>query len=196
MSSEALIIFVKNMVAGKVKTRLAATIGDTAVMQVYKKLVKHTYQVTQPLSCDKHVYYNAYVEQEDCWHKYKKALQQGNDLGEKMNFAFEQCFKQAYTPVIIIGSDCPELTTDIIQQAFNALQQYDVVVGPAADGGYYLIGMKHAHSQLFQQMQWSTASVCAETINRCKRLALTYVLLPLLHDVDEEKDLIYLRQEQ
>lgn len=192
MSTAALIIFAKNMVKGKVKTRLAATIGDEAAMQVYQKLVAYTAGVTSRLPCHKYVYFDAFIQEEELWKNYFKKLQQGYTLGDKMNNALQACFQNNYKSVVIIGTDCPQLTNSILSSAFNELNNYDVVLGPAADGGYYLIGMKEMHSQLFTNMQWSTANVCNETINRCKSLSLTYKLLPVLHDVDEEKDLVHL----
>jgi uncharacterized protein len=189
----ALLIFTKNLVYGNVKTRLAATIGKDKAFETYKKLLAHTVAVTQSLCCTKFVYYADAVEQNDAWNDTcKKRKQQGNDLGERMMHAFLEVFNQGSSTAVIIGTDCPELGETIIQSAFEQLTGNDVVIGPAADGGYYLLGMKSLHPQLFEKIAWSTSAVLETTMNRCRLLRLSYALLPLLHDVDEEEDLRFL----
>jgi rSAM/selenodomain-associated transferase 1 len=190
----ALVIFVKNLVYGKVKTRLAATIGAEGAYKVYAALIAHTSAVTQNIPADKIVYYAEKVEDEDAWdHRFNKALQHGRDLGERMMNALLDGFKKGYKNVIIIGSDCPALNKHIINDAFDRLESYDVVIGPAFDGGYYLIGMKTMHPYLFEEMEWSTPSVFEVTAARCKSLHLAYAVLPPLHDIDDEKDLVHLK---
>lgn len=190
---EALIIFTRNLIYGKVKTRLAATVGNDKALEVYKKLIAHTYTITQQLNCDKIVFFADEIEANNIWKSdYEKQLQTGNNLGEKMMNAFNYCFKNDFYKVIIIGTDCPELSEDIINDAFVKLNSYDAVIGPAADGGYYLLGLKKSYHQLFENMQWSINSVFDETIKRCCQIQLSYYLLPVLHDIDEEKDLLYM----
>ena len=194
MTKEALLIFAKNPEKGKVKTRLAATIGNEAALAVYTQLLSHTVAITGNLPMDKFVFYSSRIECEDVWDDkpYFKQLQKGNDLGERMNNAFAASFKKGYDSVVIIGTDCPELDEATIMNAFACLHFNDVVIGPAEDGGYYLLGMKQLHSTLFENIRWSTPTVLAETIEICKSHNLTYTLLPTLHDVDEEKDLSHL----
>ncbi|WP_121354314.1 TIGR04282 family arsenosugar biosynthesis glycosyltransferase [Flavisolibacter nicotianae] len=191
MKKEALVIFTKNPEAGKVKTRLAATIGNDAALAVYKELLWRTIAATQYLPVDKFVYYSNHAEQEDVWNtnQYYKEVQQGSDLGERMKNAFASIFSKGYTKAVIIGTDCPALNENIVQGAFGKLADVDVVVGPAYDGGYYLLGMKRCYHLLFENMNWSTANVLPETISRCKNEGLLFQLLQTLHDVDEEKDL-------
>lgn len=191
MSKEALIIFTKNPEAGKVKTRLAATIGDAEALRVYKQLLMHTVSETNLVSADKYVFYANYVDRDDIWDdkRYYKELQQGNDLGERIMNAFRSTFKKGYDKIIIIGTDCPSLDQSIIQDAFSKLDDIDIVIGPALDGGYYLLGMKQCHKLLFKNIQWSTPEVFPETINRCKIAGLLFFLLQPLQDIDEEKDL-------
>ena len=110
-------------------------------------------------------------------------------MGNRMNAAFETVFGMVYGKVCIVGSDCYELTPQIIQDAFLALDNSDLVVGPARDGGYYLLGMKTLHSPLFQDKVWSTASVFEDTLQTAQRLQLKVKLLPLLRDVDEAADI-------
>lgn len=192
-SSNSLIIFAKNPIPGKVKTRLAATIGVDEALSVYKRLLLHTHSITEGIDCCKLVYYSGYTEKNDCWSSgYEQEVQQGADLGERMMSAFDDVFKTGTTKAVIIGTDCPGLKTTIIQEAFDKLQVYDVVIGPAADGGYYLLGTKKLYRQFFSNIQWSTDTVLKATVALCKQLKLHYYLLPVLNDIDEEKDLQYL----
>jgi uncharacterized protein len=186
-----LIVFYRNPELGKVKTRLAKTVGDEKALAIYLRLAEHTRSISQDLSLDKVVYYSHFVDTEDTWpnSSFQKKAQQGNDLGEKMQNAFAEGFKNEYTSICIIGTDCFELTSEIIQQAFDQLEKHDTVIGPANDGGYYLLGMKKSTPELFQNKNWSTDSVAKDTIHDFKRLRLSFVKLPPLTDVDEEKDL-------
>ena len=190
----ALIIFTKNLVHGKVKTRLSSTVGNDKAFEIYKQLVEHTSTVTQELNCDKVVFYTEEIEVNDVWkNDYQKQLQIGNNLGEKMMMAFNYVFKNKYSKAVVIGCDCPELSKQIINDAFEQLNNYDVVIGPAADGGYYLLGIKKMNEHLFENIEWSTSTVLAETVKRCKEIELSYYSLITLHDVDEEKDLQYMK---
>ena len=192
MTKQALLIFAKNPEAGKVKTRLAATIGTKAALDVYKQLVEHTISVTNCLPVDKMVFYSDFVFGEDAWNTehYLKQVQNGKDLGERMNNAFDSAFKNGYDRIVIIGTDCPELNAEIIMNAFACLDKYDVVIGPAEDGGYYLLGLKQLCSEIFENIHWSTSTVFDETTRKCAALQLTYGLLPLLKDNDVENDLL------
>jgi len=189
--NNAVIIFIKNAVAGKVKTRLAATIGIEKAMIVYDLLIKHTNQIVQNIVADKYIFYDSYIDPNDRWGNsevYKK-LQKGNDLGQRMSNAFKDLFDDGYRNIIIIGSDCPELTTDLMEKAFDKLFSSDVVIGPAKDGGYYLLGMKNLHKDLFKDVDWSTDKVLGQTLLTCKKLNLSTFLLPELSDIDDEEDL-------
>jgi rSAM/selenodomain-associated transferase 1 len=191
--NNALIIFTKNPVYGKVKTRLAATVGKKKALEIYTGLISHTVLITKKFSGNKIVFYSDEIISDDVWKNgYKKHLQFGNDLGERMKNAFDFIFKSKYDKAVIIGTDCPELNEEIIINAFIQLNKNDIVIGPAADGGYYLLGMKKNQHQLFENIEWSTDNVFKTTINLCIQNNLDFYLLPTLHDVDEEKDLIYL----
>lgn len=194
MTKKLLIIFVKNPILGKVKTRLAATLGHEKALEIYQVLLQRTFNVTITLSVNKAVYYSDYI-QEDIWSPpfYDKYVQSGNGLGDRMHHAFNQGFEGGFEQVCIIGSDCYELTEEIIQQAFEKLDSTDVVIGPAEDGGYYLLGMKALHTSFFQGKNWSTNSVLSDTLNNIKDSGLTVALLPELTDVDDEKDLVTIR---
>ncbi|WP_026464674.1 TIGR04282 family arsenosugar biosynthesis glycosyltransferase [Adhaeribacter aquaticus] len=191
MTKNLLIIFVKNPELGKVKTRLAATVGNIEALRIYQLLLDRTRNITADLACDKIVYYAGFIPELDSWDKeiYQKTVQEGADLGIRMLHAFEQGFQAGYTRICIIGSDCYELTPSILDQAFEELQTKEVVIGPSTDGGYYLLGMNSLQPELFQNKNWSTATVLPETLETLQEKALAYGLLPVLTDIDEEKDL-------
>lgn len=184
-------IFYRNPEWGKVKTRLAATVGNARALDYYIRLAAHTRDVALPLPCDKALFYSHALDENDTWPNtaFQKQVQTGGDLGDKMQHAFMWGFAQGYRAVCIIGTDCFELTTDIIRMAFAHLRTADAVLGPAADGGYYLLGMKALHPAVFQHKAWSTATVVRDTRHDFERLALRCAELPTLTDVDEEKDL-------
>ncbi|MHC2990467.1 glycosyltransferase [Pontibacter sp. HJ8] len=190
-SKELLMLFVRNPELGKVKTRLAASVGPETALDIYLHLLQHTRDVTQALPLDKVVYYSERVEQQDMWpgQQYQKKLQPPGDLGEKMAAAFEAAFAEGYTSVVIIGSDCLQLTSEIIGKAFEELKTHEVVIGPALDGGYYLLGMNHLYPELFREKRWSTEHVFPDTLYDIERLHLSHALLPSLSDVDYLEDL-------
>ena len=185
-----LIIFIKNPEIGKVKTRLAATIGAQKALDIYKKLLKYTAQITGELSLEKHVWYSSYIDKNDPFFKsdYLKFLQAEGGLGEKMSEAFEMVFDQGAEKVVIIGSDCAELEPHHITEAYDQLDKVDVVLGPAKDGGYYLLGMNHFYPELFKEMTWSNSEVLHETLKRAQGSNLKSYLLPELNDVDTFED--------
>ena len=185
----ALIIFVRRPVLGKVKTRLAATIGDENALLVYRHLLARTKNITQELAINKFVFYADEIDTDDLWNGYEKHLQSGYDLGERMKNAFQLLLKEGFRKIIIIGSDCLEMDACLLNNAFKELNKTDVVIGPAKDGGYYLLGMKNNHSFLFDISNWSTATVYADTINLMNVNKLSYTALTKLKDVDTEDDL-------
>lgn len=190
MSNNILLIFTRNLIYGKVKTRLAASIGHDYALSVYRLLLEHTAQLTKNIDATRIVYYSDAITGGDAWdNSYLKSVQQGGDLGERMANAFDDNLKNGTKKVVIIGTDCYELNSGIIADAFSQLYHHDVVIGPALDGGYYLLGMKAFHPELFYNVAWSTASVLKETLSCCDDLSLTYFRLPVLSDIDEEKDL-------
>ena len=188
-TQKALIIFTRNPELGKVKTRLATTIGDAAALEVYHKLLEHTVDITQTLKVDKFVFYSEQIQENDHWDTtiYYKELQKGTNLGERMHHAFELLFKKGYRQIIIVGSDIFELTTKNIQEAFTGLDTANFVVGPALDGGYYLLGMNTLNKSLFEHKKWGTSTVLKATL---KNLAHEKVaLLATKNDIDTYDDL-------
>ena len=186
-----LIIFIKNPLIGKVKTRLAKTLGDEKALAIYQQLLLHTVQITKNIDCDKFVFYSDFVDQNDIWNtnRYFKKLQSSGNLGVRMSGAFMELFKAGYDKLIIIGSDCLELNEFGIRNAFEVLNDKDVVIGPSTDGGYYLLGMKAFLPTLFINKDWSIPTVLNDTLNDLNELNKTVSKLITLNDIDEEKDL-------
>jgi uncharacterized protein len=186
---QALIIFIRNPELGKVKTRIGQVAGDALALQVYKNLLAHTQAITMHLQADKYVYYADAIHNLDIWANdtYFKAKQEGPDLGARMHQAFSTLFKKGYEKVCIIGSDCYELTAPIIESAFKELDTADMVIGPAKDGGYYLLGMKKEVREVFYEIDWSTDKVLEQTLLKLKD-RYTYALLPTLSDIDTIED--------
>ena len=189
-SKEALIIFIKNPELGKCKTRLAATIGDEAALQVYKNLLAHTRLVTLESTADKMLFYHEAIVEDDDWSAkdFNKKVQHTGDLGERIADAFQEVLSQ-YDKAIIIGSDCPEINPKLINIAFDQLNNNDVVIGPTHDGGYYLLGLKKLEQRLFKNIEWSTESVFQSTTDIIENLGLKYAVLEKLSDLDNEEDL-------
>lgn len=189
--NKALIIFIKNPVPGRVKTRLAADIGADNALAVYHTLLDMTRNVCSGVEADRFLYYSDTIETIDNWPEniFTKRLQkQTPDLGERMLSAFEETIKQ-YDKAVIIGSDCPGLSTELIEEAFGKLDNFDAVIGPATDGGYYLLALSKAEKSLFQHKEWSTSVVLKNTINDLEHLDMSYHLLPPHTDVDDLNDL-------
>ncbi len=209
----ALIIFIKNPQIGKVKTRLAKTVGDDQALAIYHHLLDITRKnaiklARNGISC--YLYYSDYVDNRDKWSSdiFIKKVQQGADLGARMLNAFAEVLA-THDNACIIGSDCPTISVSILKKAFSVLENKNAVVGPSTDGGYYLLGLTkntegvssqspisnlqssipHLQS-LFDNMEWSVDTVLSETINRLERNQQSYFLLPALTDIDEEKDWI------
>lgn len=191
MSKSVLLIFTKNPELGKCKTRLASTLGDQKALTIYKQLLNHTKGFTENVDADKHVYYSTSIPENDIWRapSFKKKLQIEGGLGQKMSAAFEDSFNQGYSKVVIIGSDCAEINQNDIDLAFEALENKDVVIGPAIDGGYYLLGMRNFLSFLFENKSWSTPYLIDETISDLIKHNISYQLLEEKSDIDFEEDL-------
>jgi len=189
MTKNLTIVFVRNPELGKVKTRLSKTIGDKYALNIYILLLKHTESVLQKVSSDKVVYYSEKIQSNDLWSNrcFQKKLQKGNDLGERMQHAFETAFKEGYEKVVIVGSDLFDLKAAHIENAFKALENHDLVIGPSLDGGYYLLGMKVLHPAVFKNKQWGTDSVLETTLKNLEQENVK--LLEALNDIDTFDDL-------
>jgi len=189
MSKNLLLIFTRNPELGKVKTRLAKTIGAEKALAIYKFLLAHTKKVTEKIACDKAVYYSVKVREDDLWNGeiYQKKQQLGEDLGIRMQNAFQDAFANGYEKVLIVGSDLIDLSEEIIEKGFLQLASNDVVIGPAEDGGYYLLGMKSVHPNVFKNKNWGTSTVREGTLNDLKDKKVH--LLNELNDADVLDDI-------
>lgn len=184
-----LIIFTRNPELGKCKTRLAATVGDKAALEIYTFLLHHTVAITKNLAVEKQVHYSVKIRDNDLWNKnnYTKKQQAGSDLGLRMLHAFEQGFEAGYKKIIVIGSDMFDMGQTNLEDAFDALDDGNFVIGPATDGGYYLLGMTKLQPVLFQGKTWGTSSVLADTLRDLKDE--TVIQLAMKNDVDYYEDI-------
>lgn len=189
MSNPLIMVFVRNPELGRVKTRLAKSIGDQAALETYKTLSKHTFKVISEIDSDKLIFYSDKIQDNDVWTatNCKKQIQTKGDLGQKMLAAFQYGFSLGYQKILIIGSDLYSLRPKHIESAFEQLENYDVVIGPALDGGYYLLGLNFIIPKIFKQKQWSTSSVLKETLSDLKEFNVN--LLEPLNDIDTYEDL-------
>ncbi len=187
-----LIVFMRNPVLGKTKTRLANDVGDRMAYEVYVKLLEHTHRVAKYAICDKIVYYSDKIIHNDIWEKelFMKAVQSKGDIGMRMEAAFAKAFSDGYQSVVVTGTDIFGLTTGIINMAFYKLKSNDFVIGPAKDGGYYLLGMNKMNYDLFRNKKWSSEIVYGQTIKNFGRSK--YYSLPELTDLDTLDDVGYL----
>jgi len=188
-TKKALIIFAKNPVPGKVKTRLAADIGNEMAFEIYLKLLYRSYANTKNIICDKFLFLSDRKDEDLFDENFIQYLQKGNGLGEKMKNAFNEILKNGYGKIIIIGTDCPELDENILSDAFEKLNENDFVIGPANDGGYYLLGLKSKADYLFEEIEWSTEKVLKQTIDKIESEHKSYFLLKELIDIDDNSDL-------
>lgn len=190
MKKRALIIFQKNAVLGKVKTRISVDVGDALAMEIYQELVRHTHEVCRNVDVQKFLFFSDFIPDEtsEYGQEYHFEVQAGSDLGSKMANAFERIFSKGYEEIIILGTDCGELETRIVEEAFLLLENNEVVIGPARDGGYYLLGMKKLIEDLFVDIPWSTEKVLFLTMEKLENKSISYELLEILADVDRIED--------
>ena len=188
---QRIIIFTKNPELGQCKTRLAATIGDKAALSIYEQLLDYTISFTKKLTFPKKVYYASDIPSLDRWSAagFYKDEQSDGDLGDRMKAAFKKEFDDGAKSVVIIGTDCAQINETDLQEAFKLLFQHDVVLGPASDGGYYLLGMNYLIPELFENKSWSTSALIGETLSTLDEKELDYTLLEEKSDIDYEEDL-------
>lgn len=189
-NKKLLLIFTRNPELGKAKTRLAKTVGDETALEIYKFLLKRTRDVSLKVSSDKAVYYSVKIRENDIWDKntYQKHQQVGEDLGIRMQNAFKNGFEAGYQKVMIIGSDLYDLSSENIEKGFRKLDSHDVVIGPAEDGGYYLLGMNSLQENIFINKEWGTETVRKDTLEDLKNKKVK--LLALKNDIDVFEDLV------
>jgi rSAM/selenodomain-associated transferase 1 len=190
MSTDTLlIIFTRNPVLGQVKTRLAMRIGPEKALEIYQILLEKTAAVTKAVHVDKWVYTTPMILEDGPWNtcSFDIKSQKGKDLGQRMMNAFVDAFDAGYKRVVLIGSDLFELTPEDLVMAFEKLSDHRAVIGPAEDGGYYLIGLKAMHSGLFENKNWGTNTVLRDTLAHFK--SHDVALLNQYNDIDTYEDL-------
>lgn len=191
---KAIIIFQKNLELGKVKTRLAATVGDENALKIYTILVNHTHAEIQKTEANKFLFFSNYLDEDVKWSHCNLHEQEGNDLGLRMFNAINKVKAMGVESIVVIGTDCYEFTSKHLNDAFLALESNDYCIGPAIDGGYYLIGTNRADEEVFLNKEWSTATVFEEAKANIKAIGKSVGILEIVPDVDYEEDLKTLRQ--
>lgn len=189
MISNALIIFTRNPELGKCKTRLANSVGNEEALKIYKYLLQHTANVSKKVDAERFVFYSDDIQQKDIWDNsyFNKKLQKGDDLGERMENAFKHLFLDGFKKVVIVGSDLLDLSETIIENAYKKLDDNDAVIGPAQDGGYYLLGMKNLNENVFKNKSWGNNTVFEKTEQDFSNENL--YILETLNDIDYLEDL-------
>lgn len=200
--ADQLIFFTRYPEPGRAKTRLVPALGETGAAALHRRLANHCLARLSPLwessGLSLTVFYTGGNEQQmqDWLPGVKLVRQQGVGLGERMITAFNQARRQGAKRILLVGSDCPDLSAAIIRQGLADLLVHDLVVGPTHDGGYYLIGISADYTpaslrRLMTNIRWGTADVLRETLNRIRMAGNSCALLPLLHDIDRPQDLEY-----
>lgn len=201
--SLGLLIFTRYPEPGRSKTRLIPALGASGAAKLHQKMATHTLHqartfaqnLSDPL--DITVWFsggNVALMQAWLGTGINYQPQPDGDLGDRLLSALESHFQHSQHPALVIGTDCPDLTAPILAQALVAFTDHDLVFGPAADGGYYLIGMKTVIPQLFQNMAWSSDQVLSTSLAMAQDLELSTALLPQLTDIDRPEDLRHLPQ--
>jgi hypothetical protein len=196
-TKEVLIIFTRYPEAGKTKTRMIPALGAEGAAELQRQMAERTLMQAKKLQEARHIYTEVYFTGGDrplmqAWlgtDVVYKQQAEGN-LGQRMRSAFEMSFAAGMNKIVIIGVDCPDLNTGIINEAFDLLDRHELILGPAADGGYYLIGLNRPIPELFVGINWGTSEVLQQTITIAKNLEVNFACLPTLHDVDRPEDLV------
>lgn len=191
-----LVLFTRYPEAGKTKTRLIPYLGAEKAADLQRRMTEHLVSVTRPLrvkgnlSMEIH-FSGGSLRQMQNWlgAELVYQVQPSGDLGDRLRCTFEQGFQIGLERIVVIGSDCPEINSHHLEQAFHQLQYHDVVLGPAQDGGYYLVGLSRVCAELFQGIAWGTGHVFMQTIAIANRLGLSLAKLETLCDVDRPEDI-------
>ena len=195
MKGKALILFSKYPEKGAVKTRLAHDIGDNFTFELYKCFLADILETSKMIDAEIFIITTAPDSKKSenyCWgEEYTCLLQKGADIGTRMYNAFCEVFGQGYRKLVLIGSDIPDLPATYIDEAFQQLDEYDMVIGPSVDGGYYLIALRNdtVDYKIFSDISWSTSLVLDQTRDHAKQLSMTCCFLPTWSDIDVADDL-------
>ncbi|MFB2980672.1 TIGR04282 family arsenosugar biosynthesis glycosyltransferase [Microseira sp. BLCC-F43] len=196
MSRERLIVFTRYPEPGKAKTRLIPVLGAEGAANLHRQMTEYTISQVRQLQTDRVVSIEVYFtgsEAAACQNWLGSDLiyhpQGEGDLGLRMAKAFEAAFSSGIDSAIIIGTDCPSLKAELIAEAFQKLDQNDLVLGPATDGGYYLIGLRRLIPELFVGINWGNSEVFQKTVQIANNLKLAVAYLTFLSDIDRPEDL-------
>lgn len=196
-SRDKIIVFTRYPEPGKTKTRLIPLLGPEKAASFHKYSTELVISVVRTFAQD------LFVTKEVCYtggnpnlmvrwlgEDFVYALQTDGDIGVKMSRAFRQSLEADMNRIVLIGTDCPALSADILRAAFHGLLRNDVVLGPATDGGYYLIGLRRAADELFTDIEWGSSAVLAHTLQRAEKTGLSVGLVATLNDVDTPEDFL------
>lgn len=193
-----LLVFVKYPQKGKVKQRLSAELDDDIVQELYRCFVHDTLVTSQKLKAHLRICFLPadLKEKFQQWlgQQYSFLPQMGSDLGGRMKQCLTDVLREGFQRVVLIGSDSPDVPVTLLENAFKELQTHDIVLGPSLDGGYYLIGFQGTSFEpsVFDGIQWGSASVLAQTLQKLHGTKKKYILLPQWSDVDTLDDLKHL----
>lgn len=197
--SDRLIVFARYPEPGKTKTRLIPALGAQGAAELHRQMAENTLAKARELASQRSLIVeirfaggNPELMREWLGDGMICQPQSEGDLGDRMASAFDEAFRTRTQRAIIIGTDCPGLDAPGIGEAFERLPQHDLVLGPATDGGYYLIGLKQSIPELFRGIPWGTGEVLQQTLAIALQIGLSYSLLPELADIDRPEDLAIL----
>jgi rSAM/selenodomain-associated transferase 1 len=193
MSQRTLLVFLKRPDPGKVKTRLIPPLSAEDASRLYRVIAEEEVRRTAPRSGEYRRLFcytpTDALESMQAWFPGEEWLAQSEgDLGARMAHAFGEAFARGAARVAIVGSDVPWISRTHVMEAFDALNDHDLVLGPARDGGYYLLAMSRTQPELFEGVAWSTPTVLADTFQRASGLGLKGRVLETLSDIDSVKD--------
>jgi uncharacterized protein len=193
-SDKLLIVFLSNAIKGQIKTNISRVLGEENTLGIYKYLLQLNRDATKAVKADKWVCYSNFIDRNDIYHpsKYQKKLQAGRILGEKLWNCFRWGFQREYKSIVLLSVDIPGISTELIEDAFSKLQTNNVVLGPARDGGYYLIGMNIPVKDIFFRKKWGSKKVFPAMLDDLHRLDIDYSLCQTLGDIDHHTDIHYL----
>lgn len=196
---DVLLIFAKYPQAGFVKTRLAKDIGKEKASLLYRLFVEATLKRTENRRFKRIVFYSPANKKNEItdWlgNGFKMHSQKGDDLGDRLSYAFKFAFKNKAKRVIAIGTDSPTIDKILIEKAFKRLKDVNCVLGPALDGGYYLIGLTHFYPEIFTSINWGKDDVLDKTKYKLHKLGLEFSLLEPYLDIDSLKDLYLFKRQ-
>lgn len=197
---EALLVFLRVPEPGRAKTRLIPALGPEGAVRVYERVARHVLEqggrVQRPsLERLAFVAPDGGAQELTAWGEgaFEMLPQGSGDLGERMSAAFERAFARGAERAVIIGTDCPDVDAALLGRAFDALDEHDAVLGPALDGGYYLLGLRGRRPEAFRDVPWSSPDTLSRTRDRLRQSGARWTELERLRDLDDPDDLEALR---